>query len=90
MAIELEEQDLENTDELLPKPPLFLFEPIGSEEEIKVEKDEDIEEIPEKDKWRLFHDLRQKKKKLIREANPYQNAKIPPPPLPMMRNLMMM
>lgn len=38
MAMELEEQDLENTDyELLPKPPLFLFEPIGSQEEIKVD-----------------------------------------------------
>ncbi len=45
--------------------------------------------MQEKDKWRMFHELRQKKKKLMREANPFINLKIPPPPLPPMRPRLM-
>ena len=88
MQMELEEHDLENNnnDEILPKPPLFLYEPLNSQDDqltLRDEKEEDpCTELHEKDKWRMFHELRQKKKKLMKEANPFASLKIPPPPLP--------
>lgn len=62
---------------MLPRPPLFSYRPPEDGEELDVE-------TMEKDKWRMLHELRQKRKKLMREANPYHSLKVPPPPLPPM------
>jgi len=73
----------EDENEILPRPPLFAYRAPEEEEE------DPCLEMQEKDKWRMFHELRQKKKKLMREANPFINLKIPPPPLPPMRPRLM-
>jgi len=72
-TLEQEEDD----NDVLPRPPLFAYRPPEDPEELD-------SETYEPDKWRMFHELRQKRKKLLREANPFAGLKTPPPPLPPM------
>lgn len=60
-------------NEILPKPPLFSHNyhyQDGSQEVIN-ENEDDAEDNINHNKWKMFNELRQKKKKILKEQNPY-------------------
>ncbi|CDW72909.1 snf2 family n-terminal domain containing protein [Stylonychia lemnae] len=76
------EEDNPNDEHYLPKPPLFpdWSEYQGQSHKSEGSEDDKIEENLNQNKWKMFNQLRQKKKQILKEQNPYQTIKIPPPP----------
>ncbi|TNV86910.1 hypothetical protein FGO68_gene11858 [Halteria grandinella] len=93
LNLDLEEQYLEQTadNEILPKPPLFLYDedvenvPQDDQNEYDQAVEESMRELQERDPQKVFYEIKQKKKRLIRETDPTRYMKLKPPPLPQMR-----